>query len=130
MPNEGQFNESLDYYACILHELSHWTGHGTRLDRKAGMQGAFGSDAYAQEELRAEMAAMMLGIRLGVGHNPKHSASYIDGYLGPRGSRTGPKKSCAPPRQPGRSWICCGNSAGCRRTSWNLRSDPPPRRSP
>ncbi len=65
--------------ACILHELSHWTGHGTRLDRKAGMQGAFGSDAYAQEELRAEMAAMMLGIRLGVGHNPKHSASYIDG---------------------------------------------------
>ena len=49
------------------------------IGRQAGMQGAFGSDAYAQAELRAEMAAMMLGIRLGVGHNPKHSASYIDG---------------------------------------------------
>ena len=79
MPNEGQFDEALDYYAWILHELSHWTGHGTRLDRKAGRQGVFGTDAYAQAELRAEMAAMMLGIRLGVGHNPKHSASYIDG---------------------------------------------------
>lgn len=62
------------------HELSHWSGHVSRLDRD--LKGRFGTSAYAAEELIAELSSAMLGAELGlpVAHLDNH-ASYIDHWL-------------------------------------------------
>ena len=54
MPPQAAFHESINWYRTALHELGHWTGHGTRLDRD--QKGGFGSEAYTKEELVGEMA--------------------------------------------------------------------------
>jgi antirestriction protein ArdC len=51
-----------NFYAVLLHELTHWTGHGSRCDRDLGQR--FGSQAYAMEELVAEIGAAFLCARL------------------------------------------------------------------
>ena len=51
---EISFRGAPEYAATTLHELGHWTGHPSRLNRE--MQARFGSAAYAMEELRAELA--------------------------------------------------------------------------
>ena len=56
LPERGQFPSSDRYYATALHELGHWTGHASRLDRD--LAHPFGSEGYAKEELRAEIAAI------------------------------------------------------------------------
>jgi antirestriction protein ArdC len=67
MPNRDLFISAEAYGATILHELIHWTGHHTRLARRAeGERREFGSDAYAFEELIAELGAAFLGARLGI----------------------------------------------------------------
>lgn len=43
------------YYSTLLHELTHWTGHPSRCDRNLGNR--FGSQAYAMEELIAEIGS-------------------------------------------------------------------------
>ena len=57
MPLKAQFSDEVGYYSTALHELGHWTGHETRLNRESG---PFGSISYAKEELRAEIGSMML----------------------------------------------------------------------
>jgi antirestriction protein ArdC len=80
MPEPGLFNDLDHYRATLAHELSHWTGHESRLARQ--MSGRFGSDAYAMEELVAELSAAMLGAELGlpVAHLDHH-ASYLASWL-------------------------------------------------
>lgn len=51
-----------NFYAVLLHELTHWTGHSSRCDRDLGQR--FGSEAYAMEELVAEIGAAFLCARL------------------------------------------------------------------
>ena len=41
----------------------------------------FGTETYAGEELRAEIAAMMVGERLGVGHEPRHGTAYVSSWI-------------------------------------------------
>jgi len=62
------------------HELSHWTGHASRLGRD--LKNRFGTAAYAAEELVAELSSAMLGAELGlpVTHLDSH-ASYIEHWL-------------------------------------------------
>jgi antirestriction protein ArdC len=55
LPNRSRFTSESNYYATALHELSHWTGHETRLNRTFGKR--FGDQAYALEELVAELSA-------------------------------------------------------------------------
>lgn len=74
MPNREQFNTPSDYYATILHELTHWTAHESRLNRQLGKR--FGDEAYAAEELIAEMGAAFLCAALGVPGKLQH-----EGYL-------------------------------------------------
>lgn len=74
LPRRGQFASATDYYATALHELGHWTGHPSRLNRD--LSHPFGSTGYAREELRAEIASMILGSELGLGHDPAQHASY------------------------------------------------------
>lgn len=79
MPNKHQFACAENYYATILHELGHWTGHSSRLDRD--LVHPFGSEGYAKEELRAEIASMILGCELGVGHDPSQHAAYVASWI-------------------------------------------------
>ena len=51
VPPQAAFHEPINWYRTALHELGHWTGHASRLDRD--QKGGFGSDAYAREELVA-----------------------------------------------------------------------------
>lgn len=79
LPEKGQFPTAENYYATALHELGHWTGHEDRLNRDIAHP--FGSEAYAKEELRAEIASMILGEELGIGHDPGQHAAYVGSWI-------------------------------------------------
>ncbi|WP_373533466.1 zincin-like metallopeptidase domain-containing protein [Vampirovibrio sp.] len=79
LPLREQFPSADNYYATALHELGHWTGHESRLNRD--LQHPFGSEAYAKEELRAEIASLMLGEKLSIGHDPGQHAAYIGSWI-------------------------------------------------
>ena len=79
LPGKSQFPSADRYYATALHELGHWTGHPSRLARDLGHP--FGSEAYAREELRAEIASMILGDELGIGHDPGQHAAYVASWI-------------------------------------------------
>ena len=84
LPERGQFPSANHYYQTALHELGHSTGHPERMNRTTLTQGiadGFGSPAYAKEELRAEISAMMTGERVGVGHDPSRRAAYVEGWV-------------------------------------------------
>ncbi len=68
------------YAGTILHELVHWTGHRSRLDRL--QTGAFGSEDYATEELIAELGATFLcaDLQISVEPRPDH-AQYLASWL-------------------------------------------------
>lgn len=68
------------YYATKLHELTHWSGGAKRLNRD--LSGRFGANAYAMEELVAELGASYLCADLGVTTSlrPDHAA-YIQSWL-------------------------------------------------
>ena len=80
MPEPGLFRDMDHYRATLAHELSHWTGHESRLARQ--MSGRFGGEAYAMEELVAELSSAILGAELGlpVDHLDNH-ASYLASWL-------------------------------------------------
>lgn len=79
LPAREQFPKADGYYATALHELGHATGHPSRLDRD--LAHPFGSEGYAREELRAEIASLMLGQELGIGHDPGHHAAYVASWI-------------------------------------------------
>ena len=78
LPPPAWFPDTADYYAVALHELTHWTGHQRRLDRVLGRR--HGIEAYAYEELVAEMGAAFLCAHCGLPARLEH-ASYIDSWL-------------------------------------------------
>lgn len=65
MPPFEVFKDRESYYATVLHELSHWTSHKTRLDRSFNAK-KFGDNGYAREELVAELGAAFLCADLGI----------------------------------------------------------------
>lgn len=79
LPGHEQFKTADNYYATALHELGHWTGHASRMDRD--LSGGFGSESYAKEELRAEIASLMVGDELGTGHDPGQHAAYVKSWV-------------------------------------------------
>ncbi|WP_457805576.1 zincin-like metallopeptidase domain-containing protein [Stenotrophomonas maltophilia] len=79
LPNLEQFRDAGSYYATALHELGHWTGHPNRLGRD--LTHPFGSEGYAREELRAEIASLMMGDTLGIGHDPSRHAAYVGSWI-------------------------------------------------
>ncbi|ALS68386.2 zincin-like metallopeptidase domain-containing protein [Pandoraea apista] len=79
MPDKSRFAEPAGYYATALHELGHWTGHESRLGRD--LAHPFGSEGYAKEELRAEIASMILGDELGIGYDPGQHAAYVKSWI-------------------------------------------------
>lgn len=79
MPLKEQFDAPDKYYATLLHELGHWTGHKDRLDRS--IMNEFGTEAYGREELRAEIASLLIGQELHIGHDPSQHAAYVDSWI-------------------------------------------------
>jgi len=79
LPDKAQFASAAHYYATALHELGHWTGHASRLNRD--LAHPFGSTGYAKEELRAEIASLILGSELGIGHDPGQHAAYVGSWI-------------------------------------------------
>ena len=64
MPHWETFHTTDGAYSTLAHELAHWTGHPTRLNRTFGAR--FGDDAYAIEELTAELSAALTCATLGM----------------------------------------------------------------
>ena len=84
LPARDQFASPTQYYQTALHELGHSTGHPDRMNRATlieGVAAGFGSVPYAKEELRAEISAMMTGDQVGVGHDPRRGAAYVEGWI-------------------------------------------------
>jgi antirestriction protein ArdC len=79
MPEVGSFETQSGYYAALLHELAHWTGHPDRGNRIFALDRE--SPDYAREELRAEIASAMLCARLGIPYALEGHASYIAGFV-------------------------------------------------
>lgn len=81
MPEFESFDDAEGYYSTLAHEVTHWTGHASRLNRS--FDGTrFGDEAYAMEELVAELGAAFLSADLGLSAEPrKDHASYIAGWL-------------------------------------------------
>jgi antirestriction protein ArdC len=73
MPGLDQFKTEEDYWATLLHELVHWTGHETRLDRLKKF-------SYPTEELIAELGASFLCAEFNINGNPQHS-EYIHHWI-------------------------------------------------
>ena len=68
------------YYATLLHELTHWTGHKSRCDRDLGKR--FGKAAYAMEELVAELGSAFVCARLQITASPRlDHAQYLAHWL-------------------------------------------------
>jgi len=92
LPPLSAFESVTAHDTTLLHELSHATGHPSRLDRKPS--DGFGTPTYALEELRAEMAAAMTAAALGIGYDPEaqqveedrtsltNHAAYLRSWLG------------------------------------------------
>jgi antirestriction protein ArdC len=78
VPPQPAFHDQINYYRTALHELTHWTGHASRLARD--FSGSFGTDAYAREELVAEMGAAFLCASLGIVPTVRHS-DYLASWL-------------------------------------------------
>jgi antirestriction protein ArdC len=78
MPAFGSFKGADHFYNVVFHELSHWTGHKSRLDRD--LKHRFGERAYAAEELVAELGAAFLSAEFGFDGDVR-SAGYIATWI-------------------------------------------------
>ena len=81
LPPKESFATEDAYYSTLLHEVGHSTGHPSRLNRDFG--GPFGTEGYAKEELRAELASTFLCGELGIattGSDEQHAA-YVKSWV-------------------------------------------------
>lgn len=85
LPPEATFDDTYSYMATFLHECGHASGHEARLNRD--LTGGFGSESYAREELRAEIAsaftAQSLGLQLTdeqLQYQTEQHTAYIQGW--------------------------------------------------
>lgn len=82
LPPKDAFASAPGYYGTALHELAHWTGHPSRLNRSTLNESyRFGDTNYAKEELRAELASVFLAAERGIPHDPEQHASYVNSWI-------------------------------------------------
>jgi antirestriction protein ArdC len=79
LPRFEAFKSAAHFYAVAFHELGHWTGHKSRLDRD--LRHRFGERAYAAEELVAELCAAFLCAEFSIDGDLRH-AGYIQSWIG------------------------------------------------
>ena len=80
LPPMENMRSASDYYATALHELGHWTGHPSRLNRET-LTNANDKTMYAKEELRAEIASMMMAQRIGVRTELGQHQAYVKSWV-------------------------------------------------
>lgn len=82
VPQLSQYAITEEYYSTLFHEMTHSTGHTSRLDRLT-KTAAFGSQTYSREELVAEMGSAFMLAKLGVDCEKafKNSVAYLQGWL-------------------------------------------------
>jgi antirestriction protein ArdC len=78
MPAFAAFKGADHFYCSAFHELTHWAGHKSRLDRD--LKNRFGSRDYAAEELVAELGAAFLGAEFGFDGDVRH-AGYVATWI-------------------------------------------------
>lgn len=85
VPCKGQYTDISEYYSTLFHEMTHSTGHRTRLDRFGTSAGiaAFGSENYSKEELVAEIGSACILNTLGIetAESFRNSTAYIQNWL-------------------------------------------------
>lgn len=79
VPRFAAFRDQPEFYAAAFHELVHWTGHKSRLDRD--LKTRFDTAAYAMEELVAELGAAFLCAEFGLDNAHANQAAYLDSWL-------------------------------------------------
>lgn len=81
-PLPEQFEDSGEYYSTLFHELTHSTGHESRLNRISKTAG-YGKEEYSLEELVAEIGSASLCATMGIDTSDSltNSAAYIKGWL-------------------------------------------------
>lgn len=84
VPMKEQFKKIEEFYSTLFHEMTHSTGHWSRLGRfkENGVTAAFGGEDYGKEELVAELGAAALCGKCGVESDDsfRNSAAYLDGW--------------------------------------------------
>jgi antirestriction protein ArdC len=80
LPPDHAFYTPHDWAATTAHELGHWTGAQSRLNRD--LTGTKGSKSYALEELRAELNSAFIGAVLNLPCPIENHASYLDHWIG------------------------------------------------
>lgn len=78
VPRPEAYFEPVNWHRTAFHELGHWSGHPSRLDRD--MSGDYGSLQYGREELVAEMVGAFVCASLGITPTVRH-ADYLGGWL-------------------------------------------------
>ena len=83
LPHMAQFSTTAEYYSTAFHELTHSTGHVSRLNRLE-RTAFFGTEAYSKEELVAEIGASALVNHAGLETTTsfRNNAAYIQNWLG------------------------------------------------
>jgi antirestriction protein ArdC len=82
MPPRGAFAAAEGFCGTLIHELGHWSGAESRLNRD--LRNGFGSHDYAREELRAEIGKVMTCTELGIAVSDadfSNNAAYIASWL-------------------------------------------------
>lgn len=82
LPQMEQFSELAEYYSTAFHELTHSTGHASRLNRLTATA-HFGNEEYSKEELVAEIgaAALVNHVGLETSSSFRNSAAYVQSWL-------------------------------------------------
>lgn len=84
LPAPNTFRSNEDYYLTLFHEMTHATGHCSRLDREGITQPVrFGSERYSKEELIAELGAAFLSNEAGLLNQVQfdNSAAYLASWI-------------------------------------------------
>ena len=89
MPDRRQFSSAAGYYRVVLHELAHWSGHKSRFDRykiilwddEDGRADIEEQPWYAKEEVRAEIAMLLVCTTLGLEYSTTSSMEYLASFL-------------------------------------------------
>lgn len=80
MPSKEQFETEIGYFNVLIHELTHWTGHKSRLNRDLG--GRYGESKYAFEELIAELGSAFVCGDLNLTYETRENhVAYIQNWL-------------------------------------------------
>jgi antirestriction protein ArdC len=80
MPPFELFNDPAGYYSVLGHETTHWSGAKHRLNRQ--LVDRFQQEAYAAEELVAELGAAFLCADLGLANEPRPDhAAYVASWI-------------------------------------------------